>query len=223
MKKLIYVTLKDLADFNKIDKSLLTDFLLEKKFISFIDKKITPTEKGRNQGIHIANGKYGEFLLYNKNMELYGLTKYRRYGTDNKKIIGNDYESFIGRYFEEKEYIVKYNGFENGMEDNSIDLIAINKQEILLIQCKNWSMDWVKKNKKYIDQKEIKSFVGDTIDFIEKRPVYKNWTIKKLFIVSNPIFSKDAIAYMKNNDNIDYRIISKNNITKTIRTPFKNH
>jgi len=213
MKKLIYVNLKDLADFNKIDKDLLTDFLLEKKFIFLKDKKVYPTEKGRNQGIHVAKGKYGEFLLYNKNMELYGLTKYRKYGTDNKKTVGNNYESFVGQYFEDKNYIVKYNGFENGMQDNSIDLIAINKREILLIQCKNWSLDWVKKNNKYIDHKDIKSFIGDSMDFIEKRPIYKEWIIKRLFIVSNPIFSKDAIAYIQNNKNIDYLILPNKNIS----------
>jgi len=211
MKKIIYVTLKDLAEFNKIDKELLTDFLMDRKFLVKPNKKLIPTDKGKNQGIHIANGKYGEFLLFNKNMELYGLTKFRKSGIDIKKKVGNDYESLIGSLYEKEGYIIKYNGFEKGMEDNSIDIIAINKSEIILIQCKNWSMDWVKKNNKYIDQKELKSFLGDTTTFIDKRPIYKEWNIKKVFIVSNPIFSKDGFALIKNSKELDYRIISNGN------------
>jgi len=207
MKKIIYVTLKDLAEFNKIDKDLLTDFLLEKNFLIKKNMKLVPTQKGSNAGIHLAVGKYGKFLLFNRNMELFGLTKYRKSSIDPKKIIGNDYEIFIGKYFESKNYLVKYNGIENGVKDNSIDLIAINKNEILLIQCKNWSKDWVEKNNKYINQKDLKSFIGDCISYIDKNKVLKDFNIKKYFIVSNPIFSKDGFAFIKNEKNLFMEII----------------
>jgi hypothetical protein len=207
MKKIIYVTLKDLAEYNKIDKDLLTDFLLEKNFLEKKNMILTPSKKGEGAGIHIANGKYGKFLLFNRNMDLYGLTKYRKASIDPKKVIGNNYEIFIGKYFEDKNYLVKYNGIENGVKDNSIDLIAINKKEVLLIQCKNWSKSWVEKNNKYINQKDLKSFIGDTINYVDKNPVLKDFIIKRYFIVSSPILSKDGFAYMKNEKNFFLKII----------------
>lgn len=207
MKKTIYVNLKDLAEFNKIDKGLLTDFLLERELIKKENQNYLPTNKGQSLGIHVANGRYGEFLLFDKNMELYGLTKYRKYGSDSKKSAGDAYELFIGKHFENKDYIVKFNGIENGVKDNSIDLIAINKDEILLIQCKNWSLDWVKKNNKYIDQKELKSFLGDVSSFLNNKIVYEKFKIKKIFVISNPILSKDAYAFFKNSTEIEVLII----------------
>lgn len=207
MKKITYVTLRDLAEFNKIDKELLTDFLIEKAFLTKEKMKLVPTAKGQNYGIHMAKGKFGEFILFDKNMEFFGLTKYRKFGIDSKKKAGNDYEIFIGNYYEKKGYIVKYNGIENGIHDNSIDLIAIKKEEILLIQCKNWSLDWVKKNKKEIDEKELKSFLGDVSEFIKTNKVYQDFKIKKIFVVSNSIFSKSGYAFIKNTPNLEMAII----------------
>ena len=207
MKK-TYVTLKDLAEFHKVDKELMTDYLLDKKFLKKENNKLKITDKGESAGIHEVNGKYGKFFLYDKSMNLYDLLKFRKYGTDNKKQKGNSYEAFVGKYFEDKNYIVKYNGFENGMEDNSIDLIAINRNEIILIQCKNWSLDWVKKNKRYITQKDIKSFIGDTFEFLNKYKIYNEWPeVKRLFVVSEYILAKEAFAFIKNNKDIDFLVL----------------
>jgi len=206
-KKINYVTLKDLSDFCKIDKDLLTTFLIEKNYLERNNKVLKPTQKGSYNGIHVATGKYGEFLLYNKNMELNGLTSFRKFGSSVKKQVGDDYELFIGKYFEAKDYIVKYNGLENGVQDFSIDLIAINRNEVIFIQCKNWSLDWCKKNDRYIDQKELKSFIGDISQFLEVYPFYKNWKIKKQFIVSGPILSKCAYAMLKNSEDLSFQII----------------
>lgn len=207
MKKMTYVTLKDLADFNKIDKELLTEFLIEKGFLVLSEMKLIPTDKGKFQGIHIAAGKYGEFLLFDKSMELYGLTKFRKFGTENKKKIGNDYEIFIGRHFEKNGYLVKYNGIENGVKDNGIDLIAINKEEILLIQCKNWSKDWVEKNNKFIEQKELRAFIGDCATFVADKEFFKKFKVRRLFITSDAIFAKDAYAFAKNSTDMESLII----------------
>ncbi|SFP46230.1 restriction endonuclease [Hydrogenimonas thermophila] len=111
---------------------------------------------------------------------------------------GKDYEKYVGKYFENLGYIVKFNGIEKGKKDSSIDLIAIRNDEIVLIQCKNW-----KENSKYkINHEKIKSFVGDTYSFIEKNPIYKNYKIQRIFAISNRILDKSAIAYIKENRNI---------------------
>ena len=58
-----------------------------------------------------------------------------------KKEIGDRYEKFIGAKFEEKSGLVIYNGFIRGYEDKGVDIIYISdlKNEINLIQCKNWT------------------------------------------------------------------------------------
>jgi len=205
MKK-IYVTLKDLAEFYKIDKELMTDYLLDKKYLKKENNLLKITDKGSGAGIHEVNGKYGKFLLFDKSMNLYDLIRFRKYGSDNKKKKGDKYEQFIAKYYTNGGYIVRYNGCEEGSEDNSIDLIAVNKNEVLLIQCKNWSFDWVKKNNKFITNKDIKSFYGDALNYVEKNKHLKEWKIKYIFVCSSPIFSKDAIAYMKNEGRVDFLI-----------------
>jgi len=119
---------------------------------------------------------------------------------------GKNYEKQIGKYFEKQGYIVKYNGIENGKKDNSIDLIAIKKEEIIFIQCKNW-----KENHKYkITQQMVKAFIGDTYKFIEENPIYKEYQIKRLLVISNKILSKSAYAYIKQNPKIiNYQIIKE--------------
>ena len=119
---------------------------------------------------------------------------------------GKNYEKQIGKYFEKQGYIVKYNGIEKGKKDNSIDLIAIKKEEIIFIQCKNW-----KESHKYkITQQMVKAFVGDTYKFIEENPIYKEYKIKRLLVISNKILSKSAYAYIRQNPKIiNYQIIKE--------------
>ena len=123
---------------------------------------------------------------------------------------GKEYEKLVGKYFEKEGYIIKYNGIENGKKDNTIDLIAIKQNEIILIQCKNW-----KENSKYkITHKDIKAFIGDTHTFIKENPQYKNYNIKRLFVISNKILDKSAINYIKEHQNIiRYKVIKYNNNT----------
>lgn len=55
--------------------------------------------------------------------------------------VGIDYERYIGYLYEQKGYIVKYNGALMGVEDMGRDLIADNGGELLIIQCKRWAKD----------------------------------------------------------------------------------
>ena len=110
---------------------------------------------------------------------------------------GKEYEKFVGEYFEKQGYIVKFNGIEKGKKDNSIDIIAIKKEEIILIQCKNWN-----ENGKYkLTHKDIKAFIGDTHTFINNHPQYKDYNIKRLFVISGKILDKSAYIYIKENQN----------------------
>ena len=138
----------------------------------------------------------------NKKNSTYAYLKIKK----SNKQKGMEYEKQVGKFFEKQGYIVKYNGIENDKKDNSIDLIAIKKNEIILIQCKNW-----KENSKYkITLHMVKAFIGDTYKFIEENPTYKEYNIKRLFVISNKILSKSAYIFIKNNPKIiNYQIIKE--------------
>ena len=122
---------------------------------------------------------------------------------------GKEYEKFVGEYFEKQGYIIKYNGIEKGKKDNSIDIIAIKKEEIIFIQCKNWKED----GKYKISHKDIKAFIGDTHTFIQENSQYKDYKIKRLFVMSGKILDKSAYAYIKEHqDTIRYFILKMENI-----------
>ena len=61
--------------------------------------------------------------------------------SDPLKQLGDKYEKFIGKQFEDKGELVIYNGFIRGYEDDGVDIICISTKTktIHLIQCKNWT------------------------------------------------------------------------------------
>lgn len=59
----------------------------------------------------------------------------------SKSHIGKMYERYIGYQYETQGYDVQYRGIEMGLKDGGIDLICRKGGEILLVQCKNWSLD----------------------------------------------------------------------------------
>jgi len=123
---------------------------------------------------------------------------------DKDKILkGMDYEFYVGDHFENQGYIVTYHGIKNGKKDKGIDLIAKKGNEVIFIQCKNW-----KKDGRKININHIKAFLADTYNYIEDNPMYKNYNIKRIYTISNPILTKSAYAYIKNNqDKLQYLIL----------------
>jgi len=124
---------------------------------------------------------------------------------DSKKK-GDDYEKHVAKHYEEKGYIVKFNGIEKGKKDSSIDLIAIKKEELILIQCKDWKED----GKYKINHEKIKAFVGDTYAFIEKNKNYAEYEISRIFAVSGKILDTSAIKFIKaNKEIVRYQLLTK--------------
>jgi Holliday junction resolvase-like predicted endonuclease len=89
-------------------------------------------------------------------------------------------------------------GKEYGKLDKGIDLIAKKEKEVIFIQCKNWKAD----GKVKIDHVKIKEFIGNVATFLEKNTVYKDYEVKRIFAVAEPILDKSAIEYIKANKNI---------------------
>lgn len=59
----------------------------------------------------------------------------------NKLNIGLEFERYCGYLYEKNGYTVEYNGILKGKSDGGIDLIAINKEKKLYIQCKYWGVN----------------------------------------------------------------------------------
>lgn len=53
--------------------------------------------------------------------------------------VGIDYERYVGYYYEQKGYVVKYHGALKVKEDLGIDLICIKGEQTLVVQCKRLS------------------------------------------------------------------------------------
>lgn len=126
---------------------------------------------------------------------------YEKYSLE-KKTLGDAYESYVGKRYEDRGYIVKYNGFEKGVEDGGIDLIAIKPDEIVFIQCKNWS-----KGRKRVNMQMVKAFETDVSRYIAQNKVYANYQTKNVYAISNPILDKAAYAYIKNSDGIEFELL----------------
>ena len=115
-----------------------------------------------------------------------------------KKEKGNQYEIKIGKIVEKKDFIIKYNGLENGKNDHSIDVIAIKKGLILLIQCKNWSVQYCEKSG-FLTDINFKSFIGQCADFVNANKVYQDFEIHKYWFVSDiKTVDKKGIDYANN-------------------------
>jgi len=73
--------------------------------------------------------------------------------------IGRDYERYIGYLYESMGYSVFYQGIIEGLNDLGRDLICVNGNHTVIVQCKNWSQD------KQIHEKHICQLYGTIIAY----------------------------------------------------------
>lgn len=64
-------------------------------------------------------------------------------GKLNKHQVGKLYEYDVGNEYEEQGYLVEYHGIKHKKADNGIDLICHKNNEILIIQAKCWSKNFL--------------------------------------------------------------------------------
>lgn len=91
----------------------------------------------------------------------------------SKEEIGKIYERYIGYLYEKDEYLVTYSGIREGVEDLGRDLIAKKRNEILIIQCKNWSKDSI------VYERHIYQLYGTTQHFQKE---FQNKKVSAIFI-----------------------------------------
>jgi len=96
----------------------------------------------------------------------------------SKQFIGKLYERYVGYLYEEKGYDVDYVGIFKGYEDLGRDLICENKDEMVVIQCKNWSKF------RTIYEKHIFQFFGTVFQYEDENP---NKKIRAIFYTSTSL------------------------------------
>ena len=121
----------------------------------------------RNEIISLLKDKLPNSLDENTRNQL-ALDRYIESRKKSKWAIGRDYEMFIGHEYEKKGYKVTYTGITDRLEDKGRDIIAQKDNEILIIQCKNWS------KYKEIHENHICQLFGTTVQYnIENNLLFK--------------------------------------------------
>ncbi len=82
----------------------------------------------------------------------------------SKWLLGRIYERYVGYLYEQQGYEVEYTGIFHGYEDLGRDLICTRGNEIIVIQCKNWSQF------KTIYEKHIFQFFGTVFQYRDQNP-----------------------------------------------------
>jgi len=128
------------------------------------------------------NGVYADFV-YLFNMKFFLPSKVIKQG--------REFEYYVSNYFKKQGYEV-INNFEKGKNDEGIDLIAKKKEELLLIQCKNWELP-------VISHREIKEFLGNCYLFLYKHKEYRKFKkVRRIYITSNSNLDSSAKYLLKN-------------------------
>lgn len=137
--------------------------------------------------------------------------------------IGAMYERYIGYQFEMAGYEVNYHGLLKGLEDLGRDIIASKGDEIVVIQCKNWSKF------RTIHEKHIFQFFGTVFQYRDENPK-KN--VRAIFYTSTQLsalarrFSEALKIELKEEEKMDKKYpcikcnISQVNGEKIYHLPF---
>lgn len=92
--------------------------------------------------------------------------------------IGKIYERYVGYLFEKQGYSVDYFGILKGFEDLGRDIIATNQNEVVIIQCKNWSKF------RTVYEKHIFQFFGTVFQFKDANP---NKKVRAIFYTTTQL------------------------------------
>lgn len=82
----------------------------------------------------------------------------------SKSLIGRLYERYVGHLYERAGYDVEYVGIFCGLEDLGRDLLCRLGDELLIVQCKNWSRF------RTIYEKHIFQFFGTVFQYQDENP-----------------------------------------------------
>jgi hypothetical protein len=141
----------------------------------------------------------------------------------SKALIGRLYERFVGYQFEKQGYDVEYVGIFKGYEDLGRDLICTKGNEMVVVQCKNWSQF------KTIYEKHIFQFFGTVFQYKDEN---KGKDVKAVFCTTTKLsdiarrFAKELKIDLRENYRFDQQYpcikcnISKIDGTRIYHLPF---
>lgn len=141
----------------------------------------------------------------------------------SKALIGRLYERYVGYLFEQDGYDVEYVGIFKGYEDLGRDLICSKGDEMVVVQCKNWSQF------KTIYEKHIFQFFGTVFQYKDEN---KDKDVKAFFYATTKLsdiarrFAKELKIDLKENHKFDQKYpcikcnISRVDGTKIYHLPF---
>lgn len=106
-------------------------------------------------------------------------------GRKSKWQIGRDFEMSTGYQYHLKGYDIEYTGIIKKLEDMGRDIIARKQNEILIIQCKNWSKE------KTIHEKHIFQLYGTVVLYELSLPFsLLSPSVKGIFITTTSLSNK---------------------------------
>jgi len=133
-----------------------------------INSEYTEQEKSDAVSDYLKKEEYRKLSTQEKNqLALDRFWKRKK----SKWLIGRLYERYVGYIYEEKGYEVDYVGIYKGFEDLGRDLICEKDNEMIVIQCKNWSQF------RTIYEKHIFQFFGTVFQYKDENPDKKTKAI----------------------------------------------
>ena len=103
---------------------------------------------------------------------------------------GQLFEKYVADFYENQGYKVIRN-YEKQKKDDGIDVIAIKNDNLLVIQCKNWYVN-------YVSHKDLKEFLGNCYLFFYKNADFRKYKVNRIFaITKDTALSKSAQFLVK--------------------------
>ena len=137
---------------------------------SNLDKQVVSDESENSSEFEDEIEEFTEFSEEEKGLSLEEIHKRNKQKCD-------EYEFFVANLYKDDGYKIYMNGYNHGVKDEGIDIIAYKGNEALLIQCKNW--------KNPPKQRDLKVFIADCDLYIQKNQKFlKNKKIRKIFATS---------------------------------------
>ena len=125
---------------------------------------------------YISKEDYAKLSVDDRNQK--ALDCYINRSNKTKWQIGRDYEMYIAYLYRLEGCNVIQFGIEKKLEDMGRDLIAYDKNKILIVQCKYWS------ETKLIHEKHIAQLYGSTVEYALNNKSLFNDIIEPVFITN---------------------------------------
>lgn len=152
---------EEIADVTEQDKELLADYSEEE-----LEDKATN---------YLTKEEYRKLPTVERNQM--ALDRYWK-RPKSKWHIGKIYERYVGYLFEAEDYDVEYVGIFKGLEDLGRDIIARKGDELVIVQCKNWSQF------KTIFEKHIFQFFGTVFQYKDEN---KDVKVRAIFYTTTKL------------------------------------